>query len=439
MATTFELRTTRKSGFATLFVRVQSSPLHVNVRQSTQMKVPVQKWRLSHDSMAFQRFVSSDFGIQLFSKLNEIARQINIRLLAGIAVTSNDVKDIIGTVVLDPNYRAIKERGYVAFERKDLNGYIRDYIAEMENGTRQSASGKNYAKGSVTSMKQAMRQLQYYQQDTGLTLDFKDIDMLFYQKYTSYLKGKNYSINSIGKCINALKTILQTAQSEGFNKFEKYRDQRFKAVSVNVDTIYLTEQELKRFTQVRLSGSRRSLETARDIFLIGVYTAQRFSDYSGISRQNIKTHTSKSANGEEIQFTTIELHQKKTGAKVSIPVSTPLKAILEKYRYNVPKMSHVKINEYIKEIGRLARINDQVEIKQTKGGFEKKVVFRKYELICTHTARRTGATLMYLAGIDIYDIMKITGHSTPAMLKRYIRADELEVAEKIIRKYDYFN
>ena len=51
--------------------------------------------------------------------------------------------------------------------------------------------------------------------------------------------------------------------------------------------------------------------------------------------------------------------------------------------------------------------------------------------------RRTGATLMYLAGMDIYDIMKITGHSTPMMLNKYIKADQLEVVEKITDKYDY--
>ncbi len=32
--------------------------------------------------------------------------------------------------------------------------------------------------------------------------------------------------------------------------------------------------------------------------------------------------------------------------------------------------------------------------------------------------RRTGATLMYLAGVDVYDIMRVTGHSSPAVLKR---------------------
>ena len=46
---------------------------------------------------------------------------------------------------------------------------------------------------------------------------------------------------------------------------------------------------------------------------------------------------------------------------------------------------------------------------------------------------------MYLAGMDIYDIMKITGHSTPVMLKKYIKANQLEVVEKITDKYDYFD
>ena len=62
----------------------------------------------------------------------------------------------------------------------------------------------------------------------------------------------------------------------------------------------------------------------------------------------------------------------------------------------------------------------------------------KYKLIHTHTARRTGATLMYLDGVDIYDIMKVTGHTTPEMLKKYIKADQLDVVQKLTDKYDYF-
>lgn len=46
---------------------------------------------------------------------------------------------------------------------------------------------------------------------------------------------------------------------------------------------------------------------------------------------------------------------------------------------------------------------------------------------------------MYLSGIEVYDIMKITGHQTPEMLRKYIKADSLEIAEKLAEKYDYFN
>lgn len=67
------------------------------------------------------------------------------------------------------------------------------------------------------------------------------------------------------------------------------------------------------------------------------------------------------------------------------------------------------INRYIKEVALVAGLTEKVEIE-------------KYKLIHTHTARRTGATLMYLAGVDLYDIMKVTGHTSPAMLKKYIKA-----------------
>ena len=45
---------------------------------------------------------------------------------------------------------------------------------------------------------------------------------------------------------------------------------------------------------------------------------------------------------------------------------------------------------------------------------------------------------MYLAGMDVYDIMKVTGHSSPVMLKKYIRAGSLQVVEKLTDKYEYF-
>ena len=100
-------------------------------------------------------------------------------------------------------------------------------------------------------------------------------------------------------------------------------------------------------------------------------------------------------------------------AKFNVPTVKPERTFLEKVC-----LLH---EEFSKEVA---------EVRET---------FPKNELIKTHTARRTGATLMYLAGMDIYDIMKITGHTSPAVLKKYIRADELQVVDKIKGKYNHFD
>lgn len=35
--------------------------------------------------------------------------------------------------------------------------------------------------------------------------------------------------------------------------------------------------------------------------------------------------------------------------------------------------------------------------------------------------------------------MKVTGHTRPEMLKRYIKDDQLDVVKKLTDKYDYFD
>ena len=139
---------------------------------------------------------------------------------------------------------------------------------------------------------------------------------------------------------------------------------------------------------------------------------------------------------EEIKILTVI--QQKTGAKVYIPCHPELIRILEKYDYNVPHMADQKINKYIKTVAEKAELNELIKIEKVVGGKKKVEYTPKWKLVHTHTARRTGATLMYLSGMDIFDIMKITGHSTPLTLKKYIKADELDVVEKINKKYTYF-
>ena len=288
--------------------------------------------------------------------------------------------------------------------------------------------------------------------------------MQFYHDFTSYLKAEikdkkgivlkeAYNVNTTGKCIRTLKNILSIAESEGLHSNSIWKDKKFKGTRIETESIYLTREDLDKIMKADLSKHGIGHDQTRDIFMVGVWTAQRVSDYNYITKEQIYTHTKRwiedvpdpenpgqtkaEIRTKEIMY--ISLIQKKTGAQVSIPVSSELKGILEKYDYCLPHLEDQVINRYLKDICKEAGLTESVEILETKGGTPVRNRYPKWDLVHTHTARRTGATLMYLSGMDLYDIMKITGHTTPVMLKKYIKADKLDIIEKITDKYNYFD
>lgn len=448
MSVSFKLRTRKSEGKAPLFARIQAAKLGVNLLLCTNIEVDVEKWNLTHTGKAFKFYIESEEGRRITRLTNEIKNAINSLTEQGVQLTSEMANDIIDGIVYREEREAQRLRDDEAKRqaeeesRMTLNKFIKEFISQIESGARQTDRGTNYAFSTIKSIRAAMNQFAYFQQDTKRDIDFKDIDMKFYYDYTAYLKGKDYSINSIGKCIKELKAILFTAESEGYHSNSKFKDKKFKGTRVEVDSIYLTREDLDKIMAADLSEYGIGHYQARDIFMVGVWTAQRVSDYNYISKDDIKYHSIQKIVDNKIvtkEFMTVEIRQKKTGAKVSVPVSAELKSILEKYDFQLPHLEDQVINRYLKDICKAAKLNELVEIETTKGGKPIKEKKHKWELVHTHTARRTGATLMYLSGMDIYDIMRITGHSSPMMLKKYIKADSLEVADKITDKYDYFN
>ena len=89
MATTFFLRTKRKNGYAPICIRVQSSVLKINIRQSTNLIVSIPKWNLSRSSRNFRNFLYSPEGHVLFEKLEEIRLTIDKRVKDGVRVTGH--------------------------------------------------------------------------------------------------------------------------------------------------------------------------------------------------------------------------------------------------------------------------------------------------------------------------------------------------------------
>jgi integrase len=212
---------------------------------------------------------------------------------------------------------------------------------------------------------------------------------------------------------------MRQSREEGLHNNNEFERKSFKSLREPVQNIYLTESELKKIYELDLSKDK-VLEVVRDIFLIGCYTALRFSDYSRITPNNISTLE----NGKMV----IILFQQKTGEKVIIPVRHELKVILKRYGYNPPKTYEQKVNRYIKLIGRMAGITEMVRVEANRGGMTIKKDLQKNGLIVTHTARRSGCTNMYLAGIPVIDIMKISGHKSESQFLKYIKVSKEETA-----------
>jgi integrase len=70
----------------------------------------------------------------------------------------------------------------------------------------------------------------------------------------------------------------------------------------------------------------------------------------------------------------------------------------------------------------------EIEIRQQINGSATLVKIPKYQLISTHTARRSFATNQYKAGVPSITIMAITGHKTEKVFLNYIKITRNEHA-----------
>jgi integrase len=154
------------------------------------------------------------------------------------------------------------------------------------------------------------------------------------------------------------------------------------------------------------------LERVRDLFLLGCHTGLRFSDWWKLSRANL--------NVKDPDNPYFEIVTKKTDQSVIIPLLPDAEEILEKYDYQLPKISAQKFNEYIKEVCELA-IGEETFLRiYSEAGQMKNERVAKWTRVSSHAARRSFVTNYWERGMPVSLIMQITGHTTEAQFFEYI-------------------
>jgi hypothetical protein len=310
-------------------------------------------------------------------------------------------------------------------EQNSLNVYfnIDDYVSSKGTTVKQCAI--NF----INAMKAHLMSFETFRKEP---ITFDSFDVHFYEDFVKFLTYdivqlrrkdiiKGLKVNSIGKTIKHLKSFLKDRMRKKIIPFMDLG--AYKVMKEEVDDVYLNWQELSLIYHLDLSINS-NLEKYRDLFVLGCLTGFRFSDYSDIKP-------------EEVRGGMLYVNQTKTLSTVVVPLRKDAKDILiEKYNIQMTQVSNVNFNYYIKEVVKLAGIDEQIKITHKRGNKIQEEIRPKYAWIMSHTCRRSFCTNEFLDGTPTNLIMAISGHKTEKAFRRYIKADQVQKAHMIKKLLD---
>lgn len=268
--------------------------------------------------------------------------------------------------------------------------------------------------------------LHRYEATTGRPLEYGDFTVKFWHDLTAYLLDEAQLVdNSIAKHLAHFKHFLGDAHELGHNHLLDYK--RWRWARRDPEVLALTRDELVALETVNVSmlPDAARLENARSLFLLSCYTGLRFSDVVALRAEHQK--------GEWLQLTA-----QKTSEKLTVPLrgnrAVPLLAKL--WAGEIRPISNQKLNKYIKDVARLAKLDTPTEQVEYRGSQRLSTTLPKHELISSHTGRRTFVTLSLEGGLSWETIMKATGHKDFKSFRRYIQVTPERLLADFARVWD---
>lgn len=447
---------------ATLFVRVQDPSRRIDVQFTTRIQVGVAEWKAAisdEDSLARHR--------RLNPKLHDKLGRIEVMLGREMSAPQFDRQHVKSEIlaIADPNkyeiLRAQREaeenarrederirqeqerliQEGIETEKAKIWNYLSRFCADIKSGKRLNGNDR-YSAGTVKSWHSFMRLYDDFDRKHQYTWGM--VNREFTAKFLAYMERRHYMVTAQNKYLVTFRALIGYAYTDGIHDndratqcFSKKKiEEKDKAAE-----IYLTSDELQALYEMPLTGLQ---EQVRDIFLVGCYTCQRVSDYNNISPDSFTT----TAKGTPI----IRLVQQKTHTEVKIPIMNPnLKAICEKYNYNLPTVVDVILNRYIKDVLKelsetvpslAIKVRTKLTMKQKKQEEDGRIIVERnskgevlmprYNCVTSHTARRSGITNMYLTHkYTILQMMHVSGHKTQKTFMDYIKLSSDEIADEI--------
>lgn len=176
----------------------------------------------------------------------------------------------------------------------------------------------------------------------------------------------------------------------------------------------IAEDCARRGARMRRESYVRTMERVRDEFVLSCYIGQRYSDARRVRPENF-------SNGM------FSITQKKTGVRAVVDFKKMsmypgvVRRLLEKYGYEAPYSGDIgNYNKKLHELFRIAGFDDDVTYEYKEDGAIKRKTFKRWQLISSHTARRTMITNNVQRGVNTEEIRRASGHKSESAFGRYI-------------------
>ena len=326
----------------------------------------------------------------------------------GRAVTKDRLKDL-----LDSHF------GKGSASMVDFHKFFEAYIEECDTRMNGRRGGQNVTYKTKREYARTYEYIQQYEKKNKIHLNFADIDQGFITSFVGFLQSLNLATNTIAHKVISLKALMRAAVERELTDNERWK--YYKNATEDTEAVALTEEELEKIRRCNLKRHPHLAEI-RDLFLLCCWTGLRFSDVIRLRPEHIK---------EDM----IVIRQQKTNNYVTIPIHPVFKEVWERYGGIPLTISNQKFNDHIKEVCMAARINESVLKSITKGGKKITTNYKKWQLVSSHTGRRSFATNLYKSGFPSISIMQITGHKTEAAFLKYIKVTPQEHAKLLMQHW----
>ena len=329
----------------------------------------------------------------------------------------NAARDGVTALELDKNKAFNKEniKNEILFRLDDKQRtqstselyYFDDFISDFLNKREENKSNPinpNTLKGLRSFHKKIKEYDLLHGRIDLVTLKPQIIEKFF----NTYLKNRqNYTKNTLAKNFGYFSSFMNEASKKGIKVGCKIADALVPIERYTPDEVVLNFDELKRIYDYNPVGNEY-LMRAKDIFLILAFTGQRIDEYQFIESGKIEE---KVLSKTKIKYLNIvPQHTNNKKKIVTIPILPPVFEIYQKWNGFPPKIPDQKVNSLIKKICEDIGIDDLIEKteKRVKGNKLESIV--KYELVKTHTGRRSFVTNFLTLGVSDQCISQITGH-----------------------------